>query len=236
MISDSLSDRLDQAKGVFITGTDTGCGKTEVSLGLIARLRGFGRRVAGMKPVASGSAPTPAGLHNADALRLQQASSLPLAYSLINPYAFAPPIAPHLAARRAGEEIQAERILGAFDRLSSAVDFVLVEGVGGWRVPLGEDWDVADLARQLGLPVILVVGLRLGCLNHAILSAESILASGAWLAGWVGNRIDPEMAEAELNLATLEQRLPAPCLGVIPWMTEASTSSVAAALNWPAPR
>ncbi len=235
MLSDLLSDRLDRAKGVFVTGTDTGCGKTEVSLGLIARIRGLGRRVAGMKPVASGSEPTPDGWRNEDALRLQQASSLPLPYSLINPYAFAPPIAPHLAARLAGEEIRMEPILGAFEQISARVDFVLVEGVGGWRVPLGQDWDVADLARQLGLPVILVVGLQLGCLNHAILSAADIRASGAWLAGWVGNRIDPDMAEAELNLATLHERLPAPCLGVIPWMNEATTPWVAAALNWPRP-
>jgi dethiobiotin synthetase len=202
-------------RGLFVTGTDTGCGKTEISLGLMAALQARGRRVLGMKPVASGSEPTPEGLRNEDALRLLARGNLPVPYDWVNPYAFAPPIAPHLAAEEAGVSIQADPIRQAYQRLAATADWVVVEGVGGWRVPLGPRDSVADLPRWLGLPVVLVVGLRLGCLSHALLSAESILASGATLLGWVANQVDPEMARVEANVRSLEERLPVPLLGQV---------------------
>jgi dethiobiotin synthetase len=216
-----------QAQGLFITGTDTEVGKTEVTLGLMAALQQRGLSVLGMKPVAAGCALTADGLRNEDALRIQAQGSKPLAYSAINPYAFAPPIAPHIAAAQAGVEIQIERIKTAYEGLASQADWVLVEGAGGWRVPLGPGLTLADLPSALALPVVLVVGLRLGCLNHALLSAESIQASGLPLAGWVANRIDPAMSAADENLATLRERLPAPCLGVVPWLSTTVAAQVA---------
>ncbi len=206
-------------KGFFITGTDTGVGKTLVSCALLYALRARGLRVVGMKPVASGCEPTPEGLRNADALALQAASSSPPDYATLNPYAFAPAIAPHLAARAASVEINFARIRGCQEELIRQADAVVVEGAGGWRVPLGPNGDMADLAATLGWPVILVVGMRLGCLNHALLSAAAIRARGLPLAGWVANTIDPDMAERAANEATLAQALPAPCLGRIPHQT-----------------
>ena len=311
-------------KGFFVTGTDTGCGKTEVSLGLILALRQAGFRVQGMKPVASGcslvssstltspctansyfptssltnaqvlSAGTAAfqvqtrplpvegrsttpseripigqsaglaghhadthaqahaqaqaqaqaqasgpdlvacpnltppdgkGLRNPDAERLLAHSSRQVPYDWVNPYAFLPPIAPHIAAREAGVCIDPDLIRARARDLAVLGDLVIVEGVGGWRVPLGPDLAVSDLPGLLGLPVILVVGLRLGCLNHALLTAESIVAGGCRLAGWVVNEIDPEMARREENLATLASLLPAPLLGHIPWLDEPGPST-----------
>jgi dethiobiotin synthetase len=200
-------------RGVFITGTDTGCGKTEISLGLMAALQARGLRVAGMKPVASGSERTALGRRNEDASRLQVQAGLDLPYDWVNPYSFEPPIAPHLAAEEAGISIDLARIEQAFGELSATSDVVVVEGVGGWLVPLGPTISVADLPRRLGLPAVLVVGLRLGCLNHALLSAQSILASGVELRGWIANQVDPEMDRVEENVRTLRQRLPAPLLG-----------------------
>ncbi len=214
-------------QGLFITGTDTEIGKTEVTLGLMSALQQRGQRVLGMKPVAAGCAVTADGLRNEDALRIQAQGSLPVAYARINPYAFAPPIAPHIAAAQAGVEIALAPIQAAYQRLAVQTDWVIVEGVGGWRVPLGPELTLADLPRALALPVLLVVGLRLGCLNHALLSAEAIQASGLPLAGWIANGVDPAMAAAEDNLATLRARLPAPCLGVIPWLQRPTPVQVA---------
>ena len=207
-------------KGFFVTGTDTGCGKTEVSLGLIQVLRQAGCKVQGMKPVASGcvTAATAGGYpRNADAERLLAESSRQVPYDWVNPYAFLPPIAPHIAAREAGVRIDPDLIRVRAQALAGLGDLLIVEGVGGWRVPLGPDLAVCDLPGLLGLPVILVVGLRLGCLNHALLTAESILARGCHLAGWVANQIEPGMPRREENLATLSSLLPAPLLGDIPW-------------------
>jgi dethiobiotin synthetase len=172
--------------GVFITGTDTDCGKTAISLGLMAALQSRGLHVLGMKPVASGCALEPSGLRNADALRLLEQGSSREHYDWINPYAFGPPIAPHLAAAEAGIEISLTRIVTAYLALEARADWVVVEGVGGWRVPLGPDLSLSDLPSALELPVILVVGLRLGCINHALLTAESIQISDARLIGWIG--------------------------------------------------
>ncbi|MCW8828653.1 MAG: dethiobiotin synthase, partial [Gammaproteobacteria bacterium] len=187
-------------RGFFITGTDTEVGKTWCSLGLIARLRQQGHTVVAMKPVASGCAPTAAGLRNDDALKLQAQASVALAYETINPYAFEPAIAPHIAAELAGQRIELSTIVTSYRRLAAEAEISVVEGVGGWRVPLNDAQTVADLAGAIGLPVILVVGLRLGCINHALLTAESIRASGCTLAGWIANSVEPRMAQQEDNV------------------------------------
>ena len=202
-------------RGVFITGTDTGVGKTLVAASLLAALNVRRVRAIGMKPVASGCRSTPQGLRNADAELLIAHSAGEPDYALVNPYTFAEPIAPHLAAAYAGIEIEPERIVTAFAALSTMSQFVVVEGVGGWMAPLGPTLMQADLVRTLRLPVILVVGLRLGCLNHALLSARAIRADDCELAGWIGNGIDGDMLRLEDNLATLRTRLGAPCLGVL---------------------
>ncbi|MDR3388570.1 MAG: dethiobiotin synthase [Rudaea sp.] len=204
------------SRGVFITGTDTGIGKTLVSATLLAACNAEGRRAVGMKPVASGCTQTPQGWRNDDARLLIAHSTGTPDYALVNPYAFAAPIAPHVAAADAGVEIHLEPILAAFAALSTNYDCIVVEGVGGWCVPLSPALMQSDLARALDLPVILVVGLRLGCINHALLSARAIVADGCQLAGWIGNGVDPTMARIEDNIATLRARLPAPCLGVLP--------------------
>jgi dethiobiotin synthetase len=218
-------------KGIFVTGTDTDCGKTEVSLGLMAAWQRRGLRTLGMKPVATGCKRGPSGLQNADALRLQAQGSTQAPYGLVNPYAFEPPIAPHIAAGQAGVEIQLGAIAGAYRTLAAESDRVVVEGVGGWRVPLSTSLSVNDLPPALKLPVLMVVGLRLGCLNHALLTAESIRAHGAHLAGWVANRIDPRMQAGDANLATLAALLGAPCVGVIPWLTAPEPRELAGYLN-----
>lgn len=169
-----------------------------------------------MKPVASGCAETPDGLRNDDALALQAASSAPPPYAWINPVALRDPLSPHLAAVHDGVRISLAPMRTAFDQLRGSHSYVVVEGVGGWLVPLAPGLFAADIARQWQLPVILVVGLRLGCLNHALLSARAIAADGCQLLGWIGNLVDPAMNAQDENLATLRELLPAPCLGVLP--------------------
>ena len=217
--------------GVFVTGTDTDCGKTAISLGLMAAWQARGHRVLGMKPVATGCDPSPAGLRNGDALRLQAQGSTAAPYDLVNPYAFEPPIAPHIAAGQAGVEIESGPIAEAYRALAAASDRVVVEGVGGWRVPLSTSLSVSDLPQVLDLPVILVVGLKLGCLNHALLTAESIRTRGCTLAGWVGNGIDPEMQSRDENLASLAALIQAPCLGVVPWLSQPAPDTLAKLLR-----
>lgn len=197
--------------GLFVTGTDTGVGKTRVAVALIHALRAHGLRVAAMKPVAAGCVP---GELNDDVSALLQAANVAADLRDINPYSFEPPIAPHLAAQQAGVRIELPVIVAAYARLAAAADVVVVEGAGGWRVPLNDREEMADLAQALALPIVLVVGLRLGCLNHALLTAESIAHRQLPWAGWVGNQIDPAMACKEANLDALRVRLPAPCLGV----------------------
>jgi dethiobiotin synthetase len=203
-------------RGVFVAGTDTGIGKTVASAALLAAVNADGHRAVGMKPVASGCTPATAGLRNDDAVLLIAHSAGHPDYALVNPYALSEPIAPHLASRSAGIEIRLDPIVAAFAALCTNYDFVIVEGVGGWAVPLSAALMQADLVRALDLPVVLVVGLRLGCINHALLSARAIAADGCRLLGWIGNRIDPAMARADENIATLRERLPAPCLGALP--------------------
>ncbi len=202
---------------VFIAGTDTGIGKTHAACTLLHALRAAGHDACGMKPVASGCAETPDGLRNDDALALQAAGQdANLPYALVNPVALRDPLSPHLAAAHDGVAITLAPLREAFERLQTAHDTVVVEGVGGWLVPLAPGLFASDIAKQWQLPVILVVGLRLGCLNHALLSARAIMADGCRLLGWIGNRIDPAMDAPEENLDTLRELLPAPCLGVLP--------------------
>jgi dethiobiotin synthetase len=204
-------------RGFFITGTDTGCGKTEITLGLMHELQQQGESVLGMKPVASGAHPTAEGLRNEDALRIQNQCSRQIPYEWVNPFVYEPPIAPHLAAEKSRHPIDLLTVIEGFTHLRGMADRVLVEGVGGWSVPLDHESTVGDLARRLKLPVILVVGLRLGCINHALLSEACIRQSGARLLGWIANQVEPGMDAREGNLSTLRQRLSAPCLGVVPW-------------------
>lgn len=210
-----------KARGLFVTGTDTGVGKTRVAVALIQALRAQGLRVAAMKPVSAGSAP---GELNEDVMALRQAVNVMADVRDVNPYAFEPAIAPHIAAEQAGVRIDLEMIAAAYARLAAMADVVVVEGAGGWRVPLNEQEDMADLAQRLGLPVVLVVGLRLGCLNHALLTAESVARRRLPWAGWVGNHIDPAMASQAANIAALRARLPGPCLGVQTFLPEPDLS------------
>jgi dethiobiotin synthetase len=218
------------ARDYFVTGTDTGVGKTLVTAALLRRLRESGLVVAGMKPVAAGSVEGPEGPANEDALLLQAESSVRHPYADVNPWLFEPAIAPHLAAAEAGVVIDTARIAAAHARLRVGADVVLAEGAGGFLVPLDEERSLADLPPLLGMDVVLVAGLRLGCLNHALLTAEAIAARGLALAGWVGNALDPRFSRRDQNIATLAARLPAACLGIVPWMPSPDVGTAAAAL------
>lgn len=196
----------------FVTGTDTGVGKTLVCCALLHAFAARGKRVAGFKPVAAGCG---GDEHNEDAVALRAASSMQLTYGQVNPYCFRRAIAPHLAARHSGVRIELSRILASYRELAGQADEVIAEGAGGFLVPLNDKQTGADLAQQLGLPVILVVGMRLGCLNHALLTTAAIAASGLKLAAWVANAPDAETPALQENIGALRERLPAPLLGVI---------------------
>lgn len=200
--------------GYFITGTDTSVGKTLISCALLHGFAAQGKRVIGMKPIAAGCNDDG---QNDDVLQLRAASNVLAGLGQINPYGFAPAVAPHLAAELAGVCIDFARIAAAYAELAAQADVVIVEGAGGLLVPLGVAQDSADLMRKLGLPVILVVGMRLGCLNHALLTVEAIAARGLTLAGWVANVLDEDMALLDDNIAALRQRISAPLLGVVPY-------------------
>lgn len=216
-------------RGVFVAGTDTGVGKTLVAAALLHAATAQGRRCAGVKPVAAGCELDDGCWVNEDALLLKAAASLPLDYAAVNPVALVPAIAPHIAAAQAGLVLEVAALAAAVERVrAQEPELLVVEGAGGWLVPLSERETMADLAAQLGLPVVLVVGLRLGCLNHALLTARSIAAAGLPLAGWVGNTLDPAMPVRDENLATLRTLLPAPCLGVIPDLGAAARPAAAA--------
>ena len=202
----------------FVTGTDTGVGKTLCSAALLHALARRHARVVGMKPVAAGLIEHEGRWVSEDVLALRAASTLAVPPGLDNPVALPEPLSPHLAARRAGVVVRVADLLAPARALASMADALVVEGAGGWRVPLNDGGEtLADLARELAAPVVLVVGLRLGCLNHAMLTAEAIRADGLALAGWIANRIDPHMACADDNLATLRELLGAPLLGDVPW-------------------
>lgn len=216
----------------FVTGTDTDVGKTTIAAGLLRAARLAGLSTAAVKPVASGCEAGADGLRNSDALALLAECSLPLSYAEVNPFAFAPAIAPHLAAREAGVQLKVAVLADAVQAvLVQQADFTLVEGAGGWRVPLGEQATLADLPVALDLPVILVVGVRLGCINHALLTAEAIARDGLRLAGWVANVLDPQTSRLDDNLRTLTERLAAPCLGRVPRLEQAGAAAVARHLD-----
>lgn len=200
--------------GLFITGTDTGIGKTRIAAQLVAGLCQQGLRAVGMKPVASGCERDKAGCwHNDDALALQQAAARDWPYEWINPYALPEPIAPHIAAAAHAVRIDLDVIAHCYKRLAAASDVVVVEGVGGWRVPLADDLSTADLVRALDLQVLMVVGMRLGCINHALLTAEALRSDGVNVIGWVANAVDPDYSTMDATLATLNNRLGMPLLG-----------------------
>jgi dethiobiotin synthetase len=203
--------------GFFITGTDTGVGKTLVSAALLHAFAALGYRVVGMKPVAAGADKIEGVWCNEDVLQLQAAANVSADATWVNPYLLRVPVAPHIAADYQGVTIELPRIRDAYEHLAALADVVIVEGAGGFRVPLSVTRDSADLAKHLGLPIILVVGMRLGCLNHALLTAEAIAARGLQLAGWVANRIDPDMAAYAENLAALRLRLACPLLAEFPY-------------------
>jgi len=203
--------------GCFVTGTDTGVGKTLVSTGLLHALAPHHRRVVGMKPVAAGVVPWGEDWASEDAIALRSASTLAVAPELDNPVLLLDPLSPHIAAERAGVQIDIAAIVRSYQALAAQADAVVVEGAGGFHVPLTNTQTGADLAQALALPVVLVVGLRLGCLNHALLTAEAIRTRGLTLAGWVANRVDPEMEATDENIAYLRARLGAPLLAEVPY-------------------
>lgn len=215
----------------FLTGTDTEIGKTFITCALLHHAAQRGLKAAGIKPVAAGT--DDAGV-NEDVASIRAASNLALPPKIVNPYCFKAAIAPHIAAAEEGVSIDFAPIAAACDHARQLADLLIVEGVGGFRVPLGVDRDSADLAVALGLPVILVVGLRLGCINHALLTAEAIAARGLTLAGWVANRIDPAMPRQEENIAALAARLGAPLLGSVPHVADGGPAAAAACLSLPA--
>ena len=202
----------------FIIGTDTNVGKTYIASALVRHFVSLGFKTAGMKPVASGCELNPQGeLINEDAQALINASNVSAPLNLVNPYRFAPAIAPHIAANQAGIAIDFHTIAHAYTQLKNLSEVVIVEGAGGFFVPLNDTQTLADLAIQLNLPIILVVGMRLGCINHALLTVEALQARGLTLAGWVANQIEPHFEMFEENLDSLKMRIVAPCLSVVGW-------------------
>ncbi|SOT94880.1 dethiobiotin synthase [Xanthomonas arboricola] len=222
-----------QFPALYVTGTDTGIGKTMASTALLHALRRQGHTAVGMKPVASGCEHTPQGWRNEDALALQAASAPQPDYATLNPYALPAPLAPELAAADVGVTLSLEPIAQAFAQLRAQAEVVVVEGVGGWAAPLSADLDQADLVRALKLPVVLVVGIRLGCINHARLSAAAIAADGLDCIGWIANEVDPQMERIEENIGMLRQRLAMPCWGRIGWRPGADAAAQSLGLHMP---
>ncbi len=218
------------SKGIFIAGTDTGVGKTLIACALLQGFAARGLRVAAMKPVAAGAVRRRGVWRHDDVVQLRAAANVDAPLAAVNPYCFAPPIAPHIAAEEAGLKIRMAVIAKNYARLGRNADLVVVEGAGGLLVPLGA-FSAADIPARLELPVVLVVGLRLGCLNHALLTVEAMQARGLYLAGWVANRIDPAMARATENLQALRARIKAPLLGTVRHLRNPQLASVARMLD-----
>ena len=219
------------ARGFFVTGTDTGVGKTLVACALLRAFAARGSTAVGMKPVASGAEPGARGLVNEDVERLAAAGNVSAPREEVNPYCFAAPIAPHLAAQQAGVTIELDRIERAYRALAARAQVIVVEGVGGFRVPLGAGSDTAQLAARLALPVVLVVGMRLGCLNHALLTADAVAGCGLKLAGWVANHVEPQMAAATENVHALETLIAAPLIARIAYATVPDVGAIASELD-----
>src|SRR3977135_1449897 len=214
-------------RGIFVTGTDTAVGKTVVACGLARGFRARGARVAVMKPVSSGATRTPEGLRNADALALIEAAQATTPYALVNPYCFEPPISPHIAAKEAMIEVDIATIRRNFEALAADADWVVIEGAGGWFAPISERQTMADLVCALAVPALMVVGVKLGCLNHAQLTRLALEARGVGglsSAGWVASGADPAMARTAENLASLERLLGEPALAVAACQPEAASS------------
>ncbi len=212
----------------FVTGTDTGVGKTLVTAALLHLADKQGLKAFGLKPVAAGCESTPQGPRNEDALLLQAHSNVQMPYEQINPISLGAAKAPHIAAVEEGRRLSLDRLVGLCrGSLMQPADLRLIEGAGGWRVPLNDRENLSGLAIQLQTPVILVIGLRLGCLNHALLTAEAIQRDGLALAGWIVSEVDPDMDSKAENIATLKTQLPAPCLGVIPALAPVSVEKAA---------
>ena len=223
------------ARGLYVTGTDTGAGKTLASCVLVHALRRSSRAVGAMKPVASGSRATADGWRNEDGEALLASTGRDLPYHWVNPYALAQPTAPEIAAQQQQIRIDIAVLDDAWAQLQRCCDAVVVEGVGGWEAPLAADLMQADLCRRWHLPVVLVVGLRLGCINHARLTLRAIAADGLDCIGWIGNRVDAALLYAEETLALLRTQLPVPCLGVLPHLPHASPAQLVGCLHLPAP-
>jgi dethiobiotin synthetase len=218
-------------KAFFITGTDTDVGKTLISAGLLVAAKDNGLTTAALKPVAAGCEKTAAGLRNSDALMLQSVITQTLPYEQINPIALEAAIAPHIAAQQEKRSVSVDRLAGFCRGVLSSADFTIVEGAGGWRVPINPRETMADLAKNLQLPVIMVVSMRLGCLNHALLTFEAIVRDGLPLAGWVANCIDADMPVLQENIDSLLARLPIPCLATVPFLLEPSATAMATYFN-----
>ena len=218
---------------LFVTGTDTDVGKTVVSCGLLFRARQQGMSTAAIKPISSGVVSTDAGPRNRDALLLQRYVSMPLSYEQINPVILTPAIAPHIALQQAGRRISVAQLVG-FCRgvMACGADLTVIEGAGGWRLPLSARELYSSVPKELNVPVVVVVAMKLGCINHALLTAEAIAASGLTMLGWVANQADT-MACYKENLATLKAMLPAPCLGEVPHLPDPAGSKVACYLDFP---
>jgi len=229
--SPTIHDSPFTRHGFFVTGTDTGVGKTLVACALLHAFAERNLRVVGMKPVAAGAELQDGRLVNDDVKALNQAGNVAAPHELVNPYCFRPPIAPHIAAAEAGIVIELERVMHAYRRLAATADCVVVEGAGGFLVPLSPHRDTSDLAVELGLPLILVVGMRLGCLNHALLTEAAIRSAGLRLAGWVANHIDAQMTRSDENVAVLRTRLHAPLLARIPYGESTDATRVARQLR-----
>lgn len=219
-------------KAFFVTGTDTDVGKTTISSGLLAKAVQQKLMTAAIKPIASGCTKTAQGLRNSDALTLLENTNLSLTYEEINPIAFLPPIAPHIAAQEQDIDLSVTTLYPYVKHvLLKKADFTLIEGAGGWRVPLNDTEYLSDLVKALALPVILVVGVRLGCVNHAVLTLETIQRDGLIVAGWIANIIDPQMARLDDNLQTLAKLIKVPCLGTVPHLTKLTATHVASYLS-----
>lgn len=218
-------------KGFFITGTDTGVGKTWMAATLIHALAARGQRVAGMKPLACGGHATAEGWRHEDAELLMQHASVALPYEAVNPYLLREPAAPHIAATQAGIRLSGAALHEACTTLEEKMDYLVIEGTGGWQVPLNDAETMADFARMLGLPVVLVVGIRLGCLNHALLTSDAIARQKLSLTGWIANIIDPTMDKITENIAALGARLPAPRVGTVPYLPHFDAAQIAATLD-----
>lgn len=216
----------------FVTGTDTDAGKTVVTCGLLEAARLKGLTTLALKPVSAGCQQTENGLRNDDALALMEAMTLSLPYEQVNPLALAPAIAPHIAAQEASVRMTLDRLVGySRGALMRKNDLALIEGAGGWRVPLNSREMISGLAKALNTPVILVVGMKLGCISHALLTVEAILRDGVRLAGWVANQMNPDMSRYDENLETLKSMIHVPCLGVVPFLEDTSASQIAGYLD-----